>query len=330
MALACEKESSGESYNPALVVKATHSATVKGLVEFEAIASSATGFQYDFGDGTTATSTDGKASHTYTSIGSTTFYVVVSAMGSAGVIETKTIPVVVTISSAIPGLVWADEFEITGMPSPVNWTFETGAGGWGNNELQYYTNRSQNATVSGGVLKITAMKENYNGAAYTSARMVTRDKFDFKYGRVEVRAKLPTGGGTWPAIWALGADFATVGWPACGEIDIMEHVGNQQNKIHGTLHYPGRSGGNPVSSSITIPNVSSEFHIYTLDWSATSIKMYVDNQLFFNEPNSTALPFNKDFFLIVNVAMGGNFGGTVDPAFTSSSMEIDYIRVFSH
>lgn len=327
---ACEKDNDNEAVNPGLQIRVTHSTTTSGMVEFEATAPNATGYSYDFGDGTTAASTDGKASHTFTKIGTNTFYVVVKATNASGTTETKTVAVVVSIAASLPGLIWADEFEGSGAPNPVNWTFETGGGGWGNNELQFYTNRPQNASVSGGMLKINLIKESYNGAAYTSARLVTKDKFDFKYGRVEARAKLPVGGGTWPAIWALGHDINTVGWPACGEIDIMEHVGNQQNKIHGTLHYPGRSGGNAHGSSITIPNVSTAFHVYKLDWSAASIKFYVDDQLFFNVTNTAAIPFNKDFFMIVNVAMGGNFGGAVDPAFTSSSMEIDYIRVFSN
>lgn len=327
---ACEKDSNGSGLAPGLVIKATHNASTAGMIDFTATAPNATGYTYDFGDGTTATSPDGKTSHTYTAIGSTTFYVVVSATNSTGVTETKTIQVVVKINSTLPGLVWADEFEINGAPSPTNWTFETGGGGWGNNELQYYTNRSQNATVSGGVLRITAIKENYSGSAYTSARLVTKDKFDFKYGRVEVRAKLPVGKGTWPAIWMLGTDINSVGWPACGEIDIMEHVGNDQNKIHSTLHYPGRSGGNGVTNTIMNPTASTAFHVYTLEWTAASIKVYMDDQLYFNATNTEAIPFNKNFFMILNVAMGGNFGGAVDPAFTSSTLEIDYIRVFSN
>ncbi|HSK14312.1 MAG TPA: glycoside hydrolase family 16 protein, partial [Phnomibacter sp.] len=239
---------------------------------------------------------------------------------------------IVNVTSNIPGLVWADEFNVNGTPSPVNWTFEIGTGnnGWGNAELQYYTNRPQNATVSNGVLRITAIRENFSGSAFTSARMITKDKFDFKYGRVEARAKLPTGAGTWPAIWMLGADITSVGWPACGEIDIMEHKGSELNKIHGSLHYPGRSGGNPVTNTTTITNANTEFHVYGLDWSATRIRFSIDGNEFFSVPNNEAIPFNKNFFLILNVAMGGNFGGSVDPTFTSSSMEIDYIRVFSN
>jgi PKD repeat protein len=326
LSVSCEKDTS-TGFTPDFVIKATPSTDSAGLVEFEATATNATGYTFDFGDGTTGTTADGKINHTYTKIGNNTFYVVVKAAGAE---KTKTIEVRVNIVSNIPGLIWADEFDISGNPNPSNWTFEIGAGGWGNNELQYYTNRSQNATVSGGMLKITAIKENFNGSPYTSARLITKDKFDFKYGRVEIRAKLPAGGGTWPALWMLGSDISSVGWPACGEIDIMEHRGNDPNKIHGTIHYPGRSGGNPVTNTTTATNVSTTFHVYKCDWSASSIKIYVDDNLYFNVPNTQAIPFNKNFFLIVNIAMGGTFGGPVDPAFTSSSMEIDYIRVFSN
>ena len=128
----------------------------------------------------------------------------------------------------------------------------------------------------------------------------------------------------------LGANYATAGfaWPACGEIDVMEHVGNSQNLIHGTLHYPGHSGGNANSGSKTIPNVSTDFHVYKTIWSAQTVQIYVDDQLIHTVANDASLPFNKDFFIILNVAMGGNFGGNIDPAFTQSSMEIDYVRVY--
>lgn len=326
MCVSCEKDTD-TGYTPDFVINATPVDTVQGLINFMATATGATGYTFDFGDGTTGTTTDGKISHTYTKIGNNTFYVVVKAAGAE---KTKATEVSVNIKSTLPGLIWADEFDMAGAPNPLNWTFEVGAGGWGNNELQYYTNRSQNATVSGGMLKITAIKETFNGAPYTSARLITKGKFEFKYGRVEVKAKLPAGGGTWPAIWMLGADISSVGWPACGEIDIMEHRGNDPNKIHGTLHYPGRSGGNPVTAITTATNVSTTFHVYKCDWSAANIKFYVDDNLYFTVPNSQGIPFNKDFFMILNIAMGGTFGGPVDPAFTSSSMEIDYIRVFSN
>lgn len=224
-------------------------------------------------------------------------------------------------------LVWSDEFNNDGAPDSAKWGYDLGTGtnGWGNNEVQTYTSSSDNVIVSNGTLKITAKKV---GSAYTSARLKTEGKFDFTYGKVEVRAKLPVGGGTWPAIWMLGADYATNTWPACGEIDIMEHKGNEPNKIYGTLHYPGNSGGNANGNTTTITNASTEFHVYKTVWSPASVQIFVDDVLFHTVPNTSALPFNKDFFMILNVAMGGTFGGTIDPAFTQSSMEVDYVRVY--
>jgi len=182
--------------------------------------------------------------------------------------------------------------------------------------------------VADGKLKITAQRESFMGSNFTSARLKTQDLYEFTFGRVEVMAKLPDGGGTWPAIWMLGADFETNPWPAAGEMDIMEHVGNQQNKIFSSLHYPGNSGGNAVTESVDIPNVSSEFHKYEINWAEGVITFSVDDTVFHTFINSDSVPFNKDFFLILNVAMGGTFGGVIDPLFSSSSMEVEYVRVY--
>lgn len=227
-------------------------------------------------------------------------------------------------------LVWSDEFNTDGAPDATKWNYDLGKGdnGWGNNEKQNYTNSATNVIVQGGSLKITAKKEASGGADYSSSRLKTDGKFSFTYGKIEIKAKLPIGAGTWPAIWMLGQNYATKPWPACGEIDIMEHVGNNQNVILSTLHYPGHSGGSGVSGSKTIPNVSTEFHVYKTVWSPASVQTFVDDQLIHSVPNEGSLPFNSDFFLILNVAMGGNLGGNIDPAFTQSSMEIDYVRVY--
>ena len=222
-------------------------------------------------------------------------------------------------------LVWSDEFNTDGAPDSTKWGYDLVAGGWGNGEAQTYTNASANVSVSGGNLKITAIK---SGSTYTSTRLKSENKYEFTYGKVEVRAKLPFGGGTWPAIWMLGQNYATNIWPACGEIDIMEHKGNDVNKIYGTLHYPGNFGGNANGNSTTITGATTEFHIYKTIWTATSIKIYVDDLLYHSVANNNSLPFNSDFFLILNVAMGGTFGGAIDPTFTQSSMEIDYVRVY--
>lgn len=225
-------------------------------------------------------------------------------------------------------LKFSDDFNVDGAPDASKWVPELGNGdnGWGNSELQYY--KAENAVVSNGVLKITAKKETSNGFQYTSARLKTQGKFDFTYGKVEIKAKLPSGGGTWPAFWMLGSNFATNPWPGCGEIDIMEHVGNNQNHVLGTLHMPGNSGGNGISQGTTVAGLSEDFHVYTLVWSATKITWAIDGVIFHSYNNTAATPFNSNFFMILNVAMGGNLGGTVDPAFTSSALEVDYVKIY--
>ena len=224
-------------------------------------------------------------------------------------------------------LFWADEFDINGAPNPANWTYDLGTGdnGWGNNELQSYTSNADNVIVEDGILKITAKAD---GASYTSARIKSVDLFEFTYGRVEVRAKLPAAQGTWPAIWMLGANFETVGWPTSGEIDIMEQTGQDKNTTLGTLHYPGMSGGNANGGATQVATSTSEFHNYSVEWTPDVIKIVVDGDVFHTVINSDALPFNSDFFFILNVAMGGSLGGDVDPAFTQDTMEIDYVRVY--
>ncbi|PRX48106.1 family 16 glycosylhydrolase [Salegentibacter salegens] len=224
-------------------------------------------------------------------------------------------------------LVWEQDFDTDGPVDSSIWNFEIGNNnGWGNQEAQYYT--EDNALIEGGNLVITAKAEDTNEFDYSSSRITTKDNFEFQYGRVEARAKLPEGAGTWPAIWMLGSNFDEVGWPETGEIDIMEHVGNQQDIVHGTLHYPGRSGGNADGGSVEVPGVSDEFHTYTMEWSPERILFLVDGEVYHTYANNPDSPFNKDFFIILNVAMGGTFGGEIDPAFEESSMEIDYIRVY--
>lgn len=225
-------------------------------------------------------------------------------------------------------LVWSDDFNVNGAPDASKWTYDLGIGdnGWGNNEQQYY--RAENAVVEGGSLKITAKAETFGGKEYTSARLKTEGLYDFKYGKVEIRAKLPTGSGTWPALWMLGANYSTNPWPACGEIDIMEHIGNNQDHVMGTLHLPGNFGGNGISGSTTVEGASEDFHVYSVIWSDTKINFYVDGTKFHTFDNTASTPFNANFFLILNVAMGGNLGGTIAPGFVSSTMEVDYVKVY--
>ncbi|WP_372974321.1 family 16 glycosylhydrolase, partial [Muriicola sp.] len=177
------------------------------------------------------------------------------------------------------------------------------------------------------VLKITAKDDGAGG--YTSARVKTENLREFTYGRVEVRAKLPSSTGTWPAIWALGANFETVGWPTCGEIDIMEQTGAEKNTVLSTVHFPGNSGGGGITDSTPLPTSTTEFHVYTVEWTADALKFWIDEEpVHHTVSNDPSRPFNDDFFFIMNVAMGGTLGGTVDPSFTADTMEIDYIRVY--
>ncbi|HEU5051521.1 MAG TPA: glycoside hydrolase family 16 protein [Hanamia sp.] len=224
-------------------------------------------------------------------------------------------------------LVWADEFNKSGAPDASKWTYDIGGNGWGNNELEYYTDRPENVIVKNGMLHITALKEDYKGSHYTSARILTKGKFSFKYGRVEVRAKLPSGVGTWPAIWMLGSNIDSVNWPSCGEIDIMEHLGRDMHTIYGTLHYPGHYGDHANGKTIPIKD-ATQFHVYGLEWSPEEIKISLDGKVYQTVKNSADIPFNHNFFIILNEAMGGNFGGPVDPTVTKATMEVDYVRVY--
>jgi len=322
----CSKPDDGEvDLAPTnLTLTADISADNSGAVTFTASATNAIAYTFDFGNSSTEVSATGIVNYHYTTSGMYNVTVTAQSKGKQKISKSLLINVQVE-----EGLIWSDDFDSPGAPNSSKWGYDTGAGGWGNNELQYYTSRPDNSIVTAdGTLKITLKKESYQGSAYTSARLLTKGKFSFKYGRVVVRAKLPAGGGTWPAVWMLGDNISTVSWPACGEIDIMEHKGNQLNKIYSTMHYTGHSGGGGVGGTVMISNATTEFHVYKCEWNAESIKFYVDGNLFYTFANNGSLPFNQKFFLILNIAMGGNFGGTVDPAFSSASMEIDYVRVY--
>ena len=225
-------------------------------------------------------------------------------------------------------LVWEDDFNTDGAPDATNWDYDLGAGGWGNGEVQTYTNSAENAKVLDGSLIITAKADGSGG--YTSARLKSQGLRKFPYGRIEVRAKLPASAGTWPAIWMLGSNYTTVGWPTCGEIDIMEQTGANKDNTLGTLHWYNTTANSNASYGETtaVADASSDFHLYTVEWSDTSIKIYLDDVSFFQMDNDSTLPFNADFFMILNIAMGGTLGGDIDPGFTEDTMEIDYVKVF--
>lgn len=228
--------------------------------------------------------------------------------------------------SVFDELVWSDEFDVDGAPNTANWGYDLGAGGWGNNELQTYTDNAENVIVEGGFLKITAKADGAGG--YTSTRLLSQNLQDFTYGRVEIRAKLPEAQGTWPALWMLGSNFETVEWPTCGEIDIMEQTGWDKTKTSAAIHFSGNSAGNAPTSEIENTTSTTEFNNYILEWTDTQIIVSVNEEVFFTQENNDTKPFNGDFFFIMNIAMGGTLGGTVDPAFTESTMEVDYIRMY--
>lgn len=242
--------------------------------------------------------------------------------------STKPVEGEAVFESQYNNLVWADEFDAPGAPDSTNWTYDLGAGGWGNGEVQTYTDNSENVIVEEGVLKIIAKADGSGG--YTSARVKSQGLQSFTYGRIETYAKLPSAQGTWPAIWLLGDSFSTIGWPRCGEIDIMEQTGWDKNNSLGTFHWFDTSTNANASygESLEVGDVSSDFHLYTLEWSEEELIVLVDNVQVVNMSNNSDLPFNDSFFIILNIAMGGTLGGDIDPAFTEDTMEIDYIRVY--
>lgn len=232
--------------------------------------------------------------------------------------------------------VWQDEFDYSGLPDSSRWGYDIGGGGWGNNELQYYTRSISNASVANGVLTITARKEPMENRAYTSARLVTKNKADFLYGRIEVRAKLPAGRGTWPAIWMLPTDWVYGGWPKSGEIDIMEHVGYDPNRVLFSIHTEAYNHGigTQKSGEKNIPTAMTDYHNYRVDWMPDSVKGFFDNVPVFSFANegkgSATWPFDKRFHILLNLAIGGNWGGAkgVDDSIFPATFGIDYVRVY--
>ena len=244
----------------------------------------------------------------------------------------------VTQAADLPGwkLVWSDEFDHPGAPDPAKWYCEKGL--IRNNEKQFYTDkRRENARVEDGKLIIEAIKEPMGGGQFTSASLISRTHGEWTYGRIEVRAKLPAARGTWPAIWMLPADHGKVPWPKCGEIDIMEHVGHEPGLIHGTLHSEtyNHLKNTQRSATLPVPTASSGFHTYSMDWSAERIVMLIDGKTyatFDHKAGDTEAewPFNKPFYLILNLAIGGSWGGQKGIAENEfpQRMEVDYVRVY--
>lgn len=239
-------------------------------------------------------------------------------------------------ATTYPGmtLAWSDEFT-TNYINTNNWSYDIGGSGWGNNELEYYTNSNKNAYTTGGYLVIEARKETMGTNNYTSARMISKDKKTFTYGRIDFRAKLPKGQGVWPALWMLGNNIGTTPWPACGEIDIMELLGHEPQKTYGTIHWGAAGGGsthiggNYSLSSLTF---NDKFHLFSLKWEADKMTFLIDDVPFFTANKSQVngnYPFDKPFFFIMNVAVGGNWPGNPDATTVfPQRMIVDYVRVF--
>ncbi len=245
-------------------------------------------------------------------------------------------------------LVWSDEFNYTGLPDSTKWTYEEGF--IRNHESQYYTyERPQNAWVHDGYLEIKAIKEDYPNkfykrestnwvtrdslAHYTSACLVTSGKESWKYGKIEVRAKIPHGQGIWPAIWMMGADRLQVGWPACGETDIMEFIGRDSSHIYGTMHYPSANGPASNGTKTETMQAYNDFHVYGLEWDSTEMKISFDSTVYQTFPVNDATlngdnPFRKPFYLLINLALGGAWGGPVADSVLPQSYLIDYVRVY--
>lgn len=241
-------------------------------------------------------------------------------------------------------LIWSDEFNGPNgsAADSSKWVTETGGGGWGNDELEYYTSRLENASVQNGNLIIKVLREKYTGADgvtrdYTSARLKTLGKFSQTYGRFEARIKIPRGQGIWPAFWMLGADIDKPGWPHCGEIDIMENIGKEPTIVHGTIHGPGYSSGNGISAPYPLPNdqrFADDFHLFSVEWEPNVIRFYVDDHLYATRtpadlPKGTKWVYDHPFFLLLNVAVGGGWPGSpVASSVFPQTMLVDYVRAY--
>lgn len=236
-------------------------------------------------------------------------------------------------------LIWQDLFEKDGLPNPDIWTYETGGHGFGNGEQQYYTDSLQNAFVKDGLLHIVAKKETYKTNAYTSAKLITYGKKQMQYGKIEVMAKLPLGAGTWPAIWLLPNSFKEgKPWPLCGEIDLMEHVGHNPGVIHYSLHSKSYNHHNHLQPTkvIPVPEVLSGFHEYAMTWDENEIAFYFDKKhiITFHKGDESRLtdeggwPFDQPFYLILNIALGGMWGGMIDDEIFPTTMQFKYVKVY--
>ena len=351
-----EPEQPGISLPSDITYSIDVSSSIEGLVQAEVSAQKANFYTIIFKDSDgdiKESNPEGEASHIFTKSGTYAIIFRAHTIETAYIeaIDSVTIVVDETNLSGNPPtsgystpltysgytMVWNDEFDGTSLNTQ-DWNFELGTGnnGWGNNELQYYL--KENTTIKNGVLTITAKKQTVNTNLYSSSRITTQGKKSFKYGRIDIRAALPKGQGMWPALWMLGDNYSTIGWPKCGEIDIMELVGgksagNSDRTVHGTVHWDNDGSKAEYGSSNTLPNgdFSDEWHVFSLVWDDKSIKWYRDDIQYnvIDITGSALSEFQEKFFFIFNVAVGGNWPG--DPDVTTQfpqSMHVDYIRVF--
>lgn len=272
--------------------------------------------------------------------------IVIFSCGGGGVSATTPPPPTSTQPPPLPGwtLTWNDEFNLPdgSAPDPTKWNFDLGGNGWGNNELECYTNSLQNAEIMGGNLVITARQQNNFACSdgttrnYTSARMLTQNKFAQAYGRFEARIKIPSGQGMWPAFWMLGDNIGSVGWPASGEVDAMENIGKEPNIIHGSIHGPGYTGstGLGLPFTLTSGNFSDDFHVFAVEWDTNVVNFYVDSNLYAtftpsSLPQGATWEFDHPFFILLNVAVGGDWPGPPDSSTSfPQTMLVDYVRVY--
>jgi len=261
-------------------------------------------------------------------------------MATGGATTSGTNALGCTSSDTTYRLVWSDEFNGAAGTAldTTKWTYDVGGNGWGNSELEYYTNGTANAALDGnGNFAITIKKESMSGMNYTSARVKTLGLESWTYGRIEARIKIPKGQGMWPAFWLLGTDINTNAWPACGEIDVMENVGKEPNVVHGSMHGPGYSGaaGPTAQTSLSSP-VGDAFHVFAIEWEQNVIRWYVDNTLYSTKtqndiPTGATWVYAHPFFILLNVAVGGTWPGSPDSTTVfPQQMLVDYVRVCQH
>lgn len=351
----CKDDPAAEAVSPSnLNVSITMDEETEGLVHVEATADQTNFYRTIFSEGSESTyvdSKDGKASYQYTTSGTHDVITSAHALEDLYIDQTDQVVIQLDDTSSNGGdfpstgystpesyngytLVWQDEFDGDALNTS-NWSFETGTGtsGWGNNELQYY--REENTSVGNGVLTIEARNESFGGSNYTSSRITTQGKQEFKYGRIDIRAALPYGQGLWPALWMLGDNFSTIGWPECGEIDIMELTGggDGDKTVFGTIHWDddGTKADYGETTSLSSGTFADEFHVFSIIWDDQSITWYVDDKqyLVVDITPANLEEFHNEFFFIFNVAVGGNLPGSPDASTVfPQRMYVDYVRVF--